>query len=372
MTMDESAADAVAVLAGSVVAGLDRDARTYSAPRWKSHQADYQATIVELCRIGEFHQPLHDVMSTMIIAKHVTDHYDALVRTLRGCRALPEIGGRIDRLAAEVAGKVRLYHLAATKAGIHEAGGPPYAARSATGVRPIRVVIPFRARPDQSLRLRNLRACLAALHRQTLDRRMLHITLVESDCEARHRSEFDTAGSLVDQYLFHRDTGPFNKAAAVNIGAADAGEGELLCLLDADMLLAPGLLGLAAWQVADGCALLPYTDALCLDPVSSRAYIQALQRDVESSAQVWSGYVLRDPPGGCVMVTSADFRALGGFDTRFTGWGGEDRDFVERLEVRGLVRRLAGAMIHLHHERPAMREDHDGIMRDARAKASRA
>lgn len=368
MNTYEGAAAPITVLAGAAVAGLDPAARTYSAPRWKAHERDYQATIVELCRIGEYHNPLHNILRSMITAADVTRYYDELVDMLHECLRLPGFGGRVDRLARMTADKVRLYYLAVPAEAIHETGREEAPVRSSIRMPSIRVVIPFRARPDQSLRLRNLHACLDTLHRQTIDRSLLHITLVESDEDARHQARFEAADSPVDRYLFHRDAGPFNKAAALNLGAAGASGDEVLCLLDADMLLAPRLLELAAPRVGDGNALLPYTDAFCLDPACSEGFREAVRHRL--SPDTWSGYMLRRPPGGCVMVTAADFRALGGFDTRFTGWGGEDRDFVERLEARGRVERLIGAMVHLHHERPAMREDHDGIMRDARAKES--
>lgn len=73
-------------------------------------------------------------------------------------------------------------------------------------------------------------------------------------------------------------------------------------------------------------------------------------------------------------VTSADHRAIGGFDEAYVGYGGEDTDFGQR------VRRAAGHLVwtggararHQHHEveTPPLRHLHD-IVRNANLFATR-
>lgn len=41
---------------------------------------------------------------------------------------------------------------------------------------------------------------------------------------------------------------------------------------------------------------------------------------------------------GCCVVSRADFEAVGGFDEAFRGWGSEDADFYERLEINSVAR----------------------------------
>jgi hypothetical protein len=38
-------------------------------------------------------------------------------------------------------------------------------------------------------------------------------------------------------------------------------------------------------------------------------------------------------------------------DERFVGWGGEDEDFVWRIERHGIMDRHEDPLVHLHHSR---------------------
>lgn len=56
--------------------------------------------------------------------------------------------------------------------------------------------------------------------------------------------------------------------------------------------------------------------------------------------------------GGPNVVTRRLWDTTGGFDERFTGWGHEDRDFVDRAErLFGPRRRVPGRMLNLWHPR---------------------
>ncbi|MFD7665281.1 glycosyltransferase family 2 protein [Streptomyces sp. NPDC059788] len=298
----------------------------------------------------------------MAAGSRAPQYYDKLLSALADCADQAALA----ELNRELSAKVRLLYLSVHGREIPQLQEPQ--PRGGGGASPatvgptVRVVIPFRARQDAQLRVRNLQACLDALGHQTLDRRNFHVTLVESDSIPRHAATF---ARQVDSYVHHPDGGPFNKAAAVNRGAEEATGETVLCVLDADIVLPPAFLAAAAGAVTSGAPLIPYEDAFCLDAESSDRLALTPPHRLDGT---WSGYLLRRPPGGCVMVTAADFHALRGFDTRFAGWGGEDRDFVNRLESRGTVGRLPGLLLHLLHERPEMSDDHDGIMRAALAK----
>lgn len=223
---------------------------------------------------------------------------------------------------------------------------PGGAAGTADGLPALHVVIPFRA-PRGSLRERNLRACLGALKAQATPSAGVHVTLVESDDQPRH----SWARTWVDDYAFQCQTGPFNKSSSVNFGAARAASGrDVICQLDADMIVDPGFVARVRAQAAVSPAFLPYEDVHCLDPLTSA---QVVARPTAPPRSV-AGYLLRRPPGGCVVVAGELFRAVDGFDTSFSGWGGEDRDFVTRLSTLVPVTRLETTMTHLNHERPSM------------------
>jgi hypothetical protein len=44
-------------------------------------------------------------------------------------------------------------------------------------------------------------------------------------------------------------------------------------------------------------------------------------------------------------------------DERFEGWGGEDLDFVFRLDIAGPVDRYDDLLVHMFHPRPQITED---------------
>ena len=96
------------------------------------------------------------------------------------------------------------------------------------------VVIPFRDRGAHAHRLRNLLACVHALHDQSAPRGSYQVVVVESDDVPRHRA---TIEPLVDRYLFAEKPGSFNKSWAVNVGVVNAaGAAQVVCVLDADVL----------------------------------------------------------------------------------------------------------------------------------------
>lgn len=62
--------------------------------------------------------------------------------------------------------------------------------------------------------------------------------------------------------------------------------------------------------------------------------------------------------GFCLGVSRADFERVNGFDMRFVGWGGEDRDLAVRLRRFGLRCGWPGpqaTLLHLWHETPVRR-----------------
>jgi len=112
----------------------------------------------------------------------------------------------------------------------------------------------------------------------------------------------------------------FNVSAARNLGAAAASAPWLL-FVDADTCVTPGLWDAIARRLAPGVFIVaqPRTAELC----------------------------------GTFVTARSDFDALEGFDEIFEGWGGEDTDFLERLEMLGRRRdfydaSLASSISHGH------------------------
>ena len=94
----------------------------------------------------------------------------------------------------------------------------------------------------------------------------------------------------------------FNVARARNLGAA-AATAPWLLMLDADVVASPGLVDAVRELLRPGIYLLA-------DP--------------------------RPPPlYGTMFVAREDFEAIGGYDETFEGWGSEDIDLTERLNLAG-------------------------------------
>lgn len=231
---------------------------------------------------------------------------------------------------------------------------------------PVLIVIPFRDRGADESRLRNLLACLLSLRDQSASRVSYRVAVVETDEEPRWR---DILTPWTDRYLFARKPGLFNKSWAVNVGVVDdAGAAELICILDADVLVDRDFVArnMARFQKPGAMGHLTYRDMWSLDEAStSRSIKQRLrQRAAEVNPAALRGFVLRRPPGACLWVRLSSFHAIGGMDERFEGWGGEDNDFSYRLDTHSAFDSYNDLLLHMYHPPSAALRD-DGQLLNA-------
>ncbi|MEU6121544.1 galactosyltransferase-related protein [Streptomyces sp. NPDC047123] len=285
----------------------------------------------------------------------------------------PDSAAQLAQAVAEADRHIWIdYHLGADyTAQAPEATSPeapePSAPTAAAVARPrhdgpgaVRIVIPFRDRAG-GLRTRNLLACLRALADQ--EGGPAHrITVVETDSEPRSRA---ILADLVDDYVFARKDGLFNKAWAVNVGVvATAADTPYTCVLDADILVDRHFVARNAERLREGDhgAHLTFRWSLSLDEPSTLRAIALRNDDAAADVpeSVLRGLLLREPPGGCVWVRTEVFHAVGGFDERYEGWGGEDDDVVARLGAAATLLRYTDPLLHLNHPRPEMTRD-DGV-----------
>jgi hypothetical protein len=146
-------------------------------------------------------------------------------------------------------------------------------------------------------RLEHIRQTLPALCAQA----DCEVVVVDYDCP-------DGVGAWVrsaqpDAWVVRASDRPlFNISEARNLGAA-AASGEWLIFLDADVLVSPTLTEQIAPLLSPGVFLLP-------DPRTD---------------ELW----------GALVVSRADFEAVGGYDEAFEGWGSEDLDMTTRLWLAG-------------------------------------
>jgi glycosyltransferase involved in cell wall biosynthesis/SAM-dependent methyltransferase len=225
--------------------------------------------------------------------------------------------------------------------------------------RDVTVVIGARARNGDETRRRNALAVLTALNYQDLPRHTYRIVVVEQDDEPRLAAE---TAPLADRHLFVHNPGAYNRAWGFNVGAALAGPGTgPVCFIDADLLVPPDFLrrGLEAWR-AGARAVLPYRSVSYLAARETEAAVEERLAEPfrRSDPERFRGRRFDDSEGGALWVDAELYRAVGGHDERFRGWGCEDREICMRLEHSGAKPlRLDGTLIHLHHPRPAESDD---------------
>lgn len=349
-----------AVLLGDPVAA---DA---GATFWELSENHYRAVVAEaLDRLREHPDALAALRHTVADNADVPRYRDAVAALAGVLRHDPVAFRGLGRLVRAADEKVLIdYHLGDG----YRRGEPEItyqmlldAAEARPPRRPgsdVHVVIPFRDRQGTG-RLRNLLACLAALRDQDLTADRITVTVVESDDQPRWRAVIEP---LVECYLYLPKIGLFNKSWAVNAGVVHTpGNPDVVCVLDADVLVDRSFLAVNIDRLAAGGrrAHLNYRRMYCLDASSSNALIAArcLRGEPGVSLDRARAHVLREPPGASLWVTAEAFHAVGGFDERFEGWGGEDDDVVARLALVGPVERFDEPLLHMHHPRPQMRVD---------------
>jgi hypothetical protein len=148
----------------------------------------------------------------------------------------------------------------------------------------------------------------------------------------------------------HHNAGPFNRSAAINRAAEEAGDWDVAVVIDADILCDPHAVR-AAVEVAAA------TDAMVL------AGDERVMLTKQGTRKILDGYrgnwrvrgvqerVYTDGCSCCVVVSRKLWDATGGFDPLFVGWGFEDIAFrvtAETLAEKPMVK-LSAAMFHLFH-----------------------
>lgn len=227
----------------------------------------------------------------------------------------------------------------------------PAARPSAAEDAEVLVVIPFRDRDTGGARLRNLLACLLSVADQSYPRERYRVVVVESDDRPRFR---DIIEPYVDDYLFAPKPDTFNKSWAVNVGVVNApGRAEAICILDADVLADRDFIArnAARFERPGTAGHLTYRNMLSLsETATSNAIRNRLMRGADQAdPQTLRGFFLRRPPGCCLWVRPSAFHRIGGMDERYEGWGGEDNDFVYRMDFNSAFDSYDDWLLHMAH-----------------------
>lgn len=143
--------------------------------------------------------------------------------------------------------------------------------------------------------------------------------------------------------------GPFNRSAAINDAARQAGDWDVALIIDADVMVNPP-------SVRNAVELAAQTDRMV---VAHNVRIMLTQHGTEKILKGYEGSWRRqgfveveyhDSVSCAVAVTRRAFDTVGGFDEKFVGWGYEDSSFLIAVEAHfGHHALIAGETWHLWH-----------------------
>lgn len=138
---------------------------------------------------------------------------------------------------------------------------------------------------------------------------------------------------------------PYCKSRMLNAGAA-AARGRFLLLHDADILVPSSYLREIVQCLDAGYdAVRPIRFLFCLDETSSHR----IQTEQSADGIRNVSDIMQNFPGGSVAVRCDVFSQIGGMDEQFKEWGGEDLEFLDRLNTSRVFRGAWLPGIHLWH-----------------------
>lgn len=138
---------------------------------------------------------------------------------------------------------------------------------------------------------------------------------------------------------------PFSRGVSINAGVEQA-TGDLIFICDADLLVPYEQLDEAIIMSRSFGMVIPFDEYLYLTSGATRRILDGAPLDPAAPAR----FRMKDSVGGACVIRRATFDAVGGFDSRFRGWGGEDYAFWAAVNtLDGPVGRVEGPLYHLHH-----------------------
>lgn len=137
----------------------------------------------------------------------------------------------------------------------------------------------------------------------------------------------------------------FNRAASRNLGVKAAGQDEIVVVCDADTLVDPDGLLVASRAAQRGGLHYPQAVVNYLSEAGTELVIQGQPVDPQRIE-----FSLPSAHGGCFVILAEQYRAVGGMDERFEGWGFEDNAWWAAAKDRlGVPTHHRGVAWHLWH-----------------------
>jgi hypothetical protein len=164
------------------------------------------------------------------------------------------------------------------------------------------------------------------------------------------------AAQWADKHLFIQHDGPFERARALNAGAAVA-ECELVMWLDNDLLIPPSFVVESVKELRNRRLdyLVPYSSIRYLSELDSDAVIRGERNPLDCHASNTfrsSGRSGAVTLGGIGLVRRDFLQRHGGLIEGFRGWGGEDNAWNQKVSLLGRsapTERTDQTVHHLFH-----------------------
>jgi N-terminal domain of galactosyltransferase len=153
------------------------------------------------------------------------------------------------------------------------------------------------------------------------------------------------------------EEGPFNRSAAINRAAVEAGDWDVAVVIDGDVVLHPRMVeGAVGRAERTGGMVMAYTERHQLGGQATPHVLgtDPATVDLRRAANAWRRYVrgrLRSSCSSANAVTRGLWEEVGGFDEGFVGWGYEDIAFRVACETLSGVEmaKIPGVLFHIWH-----------------------
>jgi GT2 family glycosyltransferase len=152
---------------------------------------------------------------------------------------------------------------------------------------------------------------------------------------------------------------PFNRGQAIN-NAFKQSDSEFVVIVDGDTIFDEDTLLVGLEEIEFHPWIIPYDRYFRLNEASTfwllleNQDLELVEQELEILDAIYADHQLQyaPPVSGLLLLRSVDFKETGGFDERFSGWGGEDNAFVALANTYiGPYYRTHGAVYHMHHPR---------------------
>lgn len=143
----------------------------------------------------------------------------------------------------------------------------------------------------------------------------------------------------------------WSKGRALN-AAVRASSGDVLAVLDADVMLGASVLPEAVRALEGASWVIPHGTVWRLTEGATQALIDGrLRFGGKLAPRNLARRPRKGPPGGgAAVLRRNDFEVVGGIDERFTQWGGEDISFARAVDTLiGPHLRMQETLWHLYH-----------------------